>query len=362
MAIDKAVDSAALDAALVATANAIRQKGGGSAKIAWDAASGFAEAVIKIPEAAIDGYTKLSYIESNGTQYIDTAFIPNQNTRIICDVQITDTSVRHLFGARASANSGAFFVPCLSATTIRADYGGQKNTHTVGSVLNRMTIDFNKTTCTIGGISTTFSTETFSANASIALFASNTNGEIVADTYKAKMKLFSCKIYDNGDLVRDFIPCMRDSDSKYGLFDLKNGVFYTNNGTGEFYSDKGGGQGGEGEQVVSGTYSSGSLDNYASLVISNLTFAKVKYVVIYIESILVQTSNANGISSVYLRDGVNVYTQYQYLYSGSTMMVKADRAESIANYTYGSGILTINVPNTYSFIGRAEYNYVVVGE
>ena len=182
-------------------------------------------------------YKEIPYLESSGTQYIDTGFIPNQNSRIVCDVQITDTATRHLFGARASSSEGAFFVPCLSATTIRADYGSQKNTHTVRSVLDRMTIDLDKTSCTIGGTSTAFTTETFSANASIALFASNTNGTIVVDTYKAKMRLFYCKIYDNGTLVRDYIPCKRNVDGKLGLFDLQNGVFYTNNGTGEFYTE-----------------------------------------------------------------------------------------------------------------------------
>lgn len=309
------------------------------------------------------GYTKLSYIRSSGTQYIDTGYIPNQDTRIICDVQITDTATQHLFGARASANAGAFFVPCISATTIRADYGSQKNTHTVGSVLDRMTIDIGKTSCTIGGTSTTFTAETFSANASITLFASNTGGTVVVDTYKAKMKLFSCRIYDNGTLVRDFIPCLRDSDSRVGLYDMQNGVFYTNNGTGEFYSEQGGSnQGGGNEQVVSGSYATSVLGNYKSFAISNLSFSKVKYVAVYIGSIVVSQSSKNTITNLFLRDGANVFTQYQYSYSSTTMQSKADSNAGTASYEYSSGVLTINVPQTYEFVGRADYNYVVVGE
>lgn len=303
-------------------------------------------------------YTKLPYIESTGTQYIDTAFVPNHNTRIVCDVQITDTATRHLFGARASASEGAFFVPCISATTIRADYGSQKNTHTVDSVLERMTIDLNKTSCTIGGISTTFAPETFSANASIALFASNTNGVIVVDTYKAKMKLFSCRIYDNGTLVRDYIPCKRDDDGELGLYDIKNGVFYTNDGAGQFNSD----QAEQGEKVIRGSYNSGNFNNYTSFIISNLSFQKIKEVVICISSIVIQSSSSNTILTICLRDGINVFTQYQQLYSGSIMMAKTDDAESIASYAYNSGVLTISVLGSYEFIGRADYKYVVVGE
>lgn len=49
MALDKFVDSAALDAALTATADAIRTKGGTSAQIAFDAATGFKNAVDALP-------------------------------------------------------------------------------------------------------------------------------------------------------------------------------------------------------------------------------------------------------------------------------------------------------------------------
>lgn len=45
MAYDKLVDSAKLDGALTATADALRAKAGGSAKIAWDATKGFADAI-----------------------------------------------------------------------------------------------------------------------------------------------------------------------------------------------------------------------------------------------------------------------------------------------------------------------------
>ena len=32
-----------------------------------------------------EGYTELKYIETTGTQHIDTGIIPNQDTRIICE-------------------------------------------------------------------------------------------------------------------------------------------------------------------------------------------------------------------------------------------------------------------------------------
>ena len=35
------------------------------------------------------GYTEVEYIESTGTQYIDTGFTPNQDTRMLLDFQYT---------------------------------------------------------------------------------------------------------------------------------------------------------------------------------------------------------------------------------------------------------------------------------
>lgn len=48
MAYDKVVDSAALEAALKASADAIRGKTGGSGSIPWDAVKGFADAIAAI--------------------------------------------------------------------------------------------------------------------------------------------------------------------------------------------------------------------------------------------------------------------------------------------------------------------------
>ena len=40
------------------------------------------------------------------------------------------------------------------------------------------------------------------------------------------MRLYSCQIYDNDTLIRDYVPCM-DNNGVYGLYDKVNGVFYT---------------------------------------------------------------------------------------------------------------------------------------
>lgn len=53
-------------------------------------------------------------------------------------------------------------------------------------------------------------------------------------TYKAYEKVYGAKYYLDGVLVRNFIPCIRKSDNKPGMYDLVNNQFYVNQGTEEF--------------------------------------------------------------------------------------------------------------------------------
>ena len=54
------------------------------------------------------------------------------------------------------------------------------------------------------------------------------------DNNPSNLKVYTCKIWDNDVLVRDFIPVKRIGDGEVGMFDAVNRVFYANAGTGEF--------------------------------------------------------------------------------------------------------------------------------
>ncbi len=49
----------------------------------------------------------------------------------------------------------------------------------------------------------------------------------------AQGKLYSAKVYDNGTLIRDFVPCTSPSGA-IGLYDLEGKAFYENTLTGAF--------------------------------------------------------------------------------------------------------------------------------
>jgi len=65
---------------------------------------------------------------------------------------------------------------------------------------------------------------------SLCLFASNIQGTA---SNLASMRLYSCKLYDSGILIRDFIPA-KTQTGDIGLYDKLNDRFYFNKGTGIF--------------------------------------------------------------------------------------------------------------------------------
>lgn len=178
-----------------------------------------------------NGYTELEYIQSTGTQYIDTGFKANNNTHVLMDSEFLETpsSNTALFGARTSANNKNYamlFIPSY----FRSDYNtSYTQTWSISAKIRRI-YDKNKQTTRIDGDNQSYSNVKFQTDYNLTLFAINAAGTVL---WFASMRLFSCKIYDNGTLIRDFIPC-KNAAGVIGLYDLVNSKFYANAGKGVF--------------------------------------------------------------------------------------------------------------------------------
>ena len=178
------------------------------------------------------GYTELEYIESTGTQYIDTGFAPNQDTRVVMDFEIEDgTTTSNIFGGRTSYKTNDFTFWLNNETSWLTNYNGTSTQMAVSTVNGRHTVDKNKNVTSIDGIKDTATYGSFQAPCNMFLFTMNQNG--TAETRMVSMKLYSCQIYDNDTLIRDFVPCT-DASGTIGLYDMVNSVFYENAGTGVF--------------------------------------------------------------------------------------------------------------------------------
>lgn len=179
------------------------------------------------------GYRRLEYIQSSGKQWIDTGFKPNQDTRVVmnCYVISFNSCDMFLFGARVSAGNTAFYIAADDTNTKWFISYGNNVQNPVGTCTGHHSIDMNKNSVSIDDAITTLSASTFQSASNLLLFATNTAGS--ADSQRGTMNLYSCQIYDNGTLVRDYIPCQTTA-GEIGLWDDVNSVFYANAGTGAF--------------------------------------------------------------------------------------------------------------------------------
>ena len=182
-----------------------------------------------------EGYTQLEYIESSGTQYIDTNIIPTSEMDLVLNGGITSYSNNFaLFGARQTASgtdSMANLFLGMSNGALRSDYYGSSVSE-VGELSGAFTVTRSRNVTTAEGVTITNSAKSTSVSSGYALylFASNTGG--TASLF-GKFKISSCTIGIGGTTLRNFIPCI-NPENNAGLYDLIGGNFYANAGTGTF--------------------------------------------------------------------------------------------------------------------------------
>lgn len=180
------------------------------------------------------GYTRLEYIQSSGTQYIDTGFKPNQDTKVIFQFKLESTGVCYIYGCRGGDDDGYNnrYGILHNDSGFRSDYGTGNGPYFSSSlsVNTKYYSNKNRNVCSIGDASVTNSTATFQSPRNMFLFGVNEAGSFM---YGCTLKVYSCQIYDNDTLVRDFVPCTNSAGTA-GLYDTVNGVFYQSAGSGAF--------------------------------------------------------------------------------------------------------------------------------
>ena len=185
------------------------------------------------------GYKLLEYIESSGTQYINTGYKMTSNYEEL-NMKfrfLSSYSGKTLIGTQDSSYSGA----TLYSINIYQNQLFVANSHNVWSWDATVGADYEIDVSANGASGSVF------VNGAASSF--NIKGNIdkkdnilifcgdVAGTpnlsQAVSARLYFCKIYDNGTLVRDFVPC-KNSSGVVGLWDNVGGQFYQNAGSGSF--------------------------------------------------------------------------------------------------------------------------------
>ena len=183
-------------------------------------------------EGLPDGYTALEYIQSSGTQYIDTGRKLTQNSDITIDFMIVGEIIRNagMFGSRTSASENNLSLyQSVSPNVFAGDFSEyRKHRFTAASSLERTKIRMNKAGVWVNDILK-------KSWSDVADFETPTNG-LIFDVgnnnwsgNKAVMRLYS---YTDGDAQR-LAPCL-DANGVPCLYDLIGKTALYNQGAGSF--------------------------------------------------------------------------------------------------------------------------------
>lgn len=193
-----------------------------------------AYSIILYPSALPAAYQDVTYIESTGTQYINTGIFPSSTLKMELDLKFVGSSGLRMSGMWQISNR-SFGVGLTNGNSQWRFDLGQSNLFSVGQsgANNRhlFTIDAPNTTAKVDSTGYSISSASFSGvTRSIYLCARNSD----SIENKGGQILYGCKFYNSGELTHQFVPCYRKSDNKTGLYEIVNDVFYPNNGTDEF--------------------------------------------------------------------------------------------------------------------------------
>ena len=178
----------------------------------------------------------LPYVETTGGQYIDTGYAANLNTAVEVTFQ-TNSGNKWLFGSRTSggaANTYAIHVSSMNSIWFQMANDSSSTQFSTSNFSNKQTtITVNKDAAYLNGtqIGTVGRTSFGENTLSLYLGVINANGSGTDRPFVGK--IYSSRIWDNGELVRFFVPA-RDKDGNIGFYDLVTKQMYLNAGTGNF--------------------------------------------------------------------------------------------------------------------------------
>lgn len=190
--------------------------------------------MIEITSRLPSDYQEVEYLESTGTQYIDTGVKGKTGLKASGAIMLTASqtcialgcySPQRCYMLNFNSNVPRYgyvdWYTAIAAVTVNEKYNFE-----VSFEKSAQYLKLNGTTVISSANATIFTN-----NYNMFAFAYNDGGS--AGDF-AKCRFYSLNLYDNGTLIREFVPCYRKSNNVAGFYDLLNDAFYTNKGTGSF--------------------------------------------------------------------------------------------------------------------------------
>ena len=175
---------------------------------------------------------RVAYLESHGTEWIDTGVNAKQTLKIraVFEINLPEESY-FVYGVRFGNST----ITCASGSTINYGYarwGMSAYTQNVPYGLVDITQD--SSGVIIKGILYSYNAkETVIEQSGYTMVIFAGRNSLTTVTANMVGKIYSYVIWDNGVLVRDFIPVL-DLSGRPAMYDEVSGQLFYNQGTGEF--------------------------------------------------------------------------------------------------------------------------------
>ena len=182
------------------------------------------------------GFVRLDYIESTGTQYIDTGVAVNTIGKIRIRYKNTYpslSSISALFGGRYTDNDTSLQCRVVNGNT---GYSWANNRFNLSADSDIKDVEITSTYLKINGtIIAQYTSNAITDTDSLILFGRRQDNSGSAVQNLGYFGCFDCEIYDtNLVIIRKYLSVYRFSDGIEGLYDTVGKQFYTNQGTGRF--------------------------------------------------------------------------------------------------------------------------------
>jgi hypothetical protein len=174
-----------------------------------------------------DGYCQLSSITSTGTQYIKTDMVPTAATTVEMDFNTGTYANDTTFFGQSWGGSQYLFIKQGNAYKFYGSGASVSPLHNNEDAHLSITAE-NTLILAYADTAVTSTVSRAASSAAFNIFADSGGG------HKGSWTLYTLKIWTGGVLQRDFVPALRAADNAAGLYDLAEGKFYANAGTGAF--------------------------------------------------------------------------------------------------------------------------------
>lgn len=204
---------------------------------------------IIISQSLPEEYQKVEYIESTGTQYLNINYKPNPKTIFELDMQfkenanISSSSANNFFIGTSINENAKYTINFGDGANeyntiyywIENPYDGRNIwSKTYSEIFNRSLMRLSNNNVEFLDHTRSVEEKTTTNTGNLIIGGNANSSNIIVPFNRHNMKIYDLKIYENSDLKINLIPCYRKSDNVIGLYDLVEGKFYTNQGTGTF--------------------------------------------------------------------------------------------------------------------------------